>query len=123
MAWRIRSARPDLKLILHAVDISRQAVEVAKRGVYSLATSQIAGTDIFDRMTEAEIEELFDRDGDVLTVKSWIKEGIKWHVGDVGESEIVDALGPQDIVVANNFLCHMDAAVAESSVCVTLLAW
>ena len=50
--------------------------------------SEIDRTDIFERMTEAEIEELFDRDGDVMTVKSWIKEGIKWHVGDVGESEI-----------------------------------
>jgi hypothetical protein len=46
-------------------------------------------------MTGAEIEELFDRNGDVLTVKSWIKEGIDWHVGDVGESETLDALEPQ----------------------------
>lgn len=114
VAWRIRSARPDLNLILLAVDISPQAVGVAKRGVYSPATSQIAGTDIFDRMTEAEIEELFDRDGDVLTVKSWIRQGIKWHVGDVRGAEIFDALGLQDIVVANNFLCHMDAAAAEA---------
>ena len=64
-------------------------------------------------MTETEIEELFDRDGDVVTVKPWIKEGINWHVGDVAESEIIDALGPQDIVVANNFLCHMYPLMAE----------
>jgi chemotaxis methyl-accepting protein methylase len=113
VAWRIRSARPDLKLILQAVDISDQAVEVARGGVYSPGTSQITGTDLFDLMTEAEIEELFDRDGKVVTVKSWIKGGIKWHVGDVRDSEMIDALGPQDIVVANNFLCHMDAAMAE----------
>ena len=59
------------------------------------------------------MEELFDRDGDEMTVKSWIKEGIKWHVGDVGEAKILDALGPQDMVVANNFLCHMDDSMAE----------
>jgi CheR methyltransferase, SAM binding domain len=64
-------------------------------------------------MTEAEIEELFDRDGNVVTVKSSIKEGINWHVGDVGDSETLDALGPQDIVVANNFLCHMEPPMAE----------
>jgi SAM-dependent methyltransferase len=64
-------------------------------------------------MTRAEIEELFHRDGDLLTVQSWIKEGIHWHVGDVGEPEILDALGPQDMVIANNFLCHMDASEAE----------
>jgi SAM-dependent methyltransferase len=113
VAWRIRSARPDLKIVLQAMDISRQAVEIAKCGMYSPVASQFTGTDIFDSMTKVEMEELFDRDGDLVTVKSWIKEGIKWSVGDAGEPEIVDALGPQDIVVANNFLCHMDAPEAE----------
>jgi SAM-dependent methyltransferase len=113
VAWRIRSARPDLKLVLHAVDISSLAVEVGKRGVYSLVTSQLTNTDMFERLTQAEIAELFDRDGDMVTVKSWIKEGIKWRVGDVGEPEILAALGLQDIVVANNFLCHMDDPTAE----------
>jgi mannose-6-phosphate isomerase-like protein (cupin superfamily)/SAM-dependent methyltransferase len=115
VAWTIRTARPDLKLVLHAVDVSKQAVEIGKCGVYSLVASQLTNTGIFERMTGAEIEEMFDRDGDIVTVKSWIKEGIKWHVSDVGESEIFDALGPQEMVVANNFLCHMDAAVAERS--------
>src|SRR5262245_61342719 len=113
VASRIRSARPDLKLILHAVDISKRAVEVGRRGVYSLVAPEMTYTDIFERMTEAEIKEIFDRDGDVVRVKSWIKQGINWHVGDVGESEILDALGPQDMVVANNFLCHMDTSMAE----------
>ena len=113
VAWTIRSARPELKLILHAVDISSLAVEVGKSGVYSLVASQLTNTDMFERMTAAEIEELFDRDGDAVTVKSWIKEGIKWNVGNAAEPEILDTLGPQDIVVANNFLCHMDDTMAE----------
>jgi SAM-dependent methyltransferase len=113
IAWRIRSARPDLRLVLHAMDISKTAVEIGKFGVYSAATSEFVGKDIFDGMTGAEIKELFDRDGDVVTIKSWIKDGIEWRVGDAGESGIVGALGPQDIVVANNFLCHMDPAAAE----------
>src|SRR5215469_3136700 len=113
VAWTMRSARPDLKLTLQAMKISKRAVEVGKRGVYSLATPKLTGTDIFARMTQAEIQELFDRDEDEMAVKSWIKEGINWHVGDVGDSDILDALGPQDIVVANNFLCHMDDLMAE----------
>jgi SAM-dependent methyltransferase/mannose-6-phosphate isomerase-like protein (cupin superfamily) len=115
VAWRIRSARPDLKLILHAVDISKQAVEFAKQGVYSLRTAELTNTEIFDRMTTAEMEELFDIDGEVAAVKSWIKEGIQWGVADAGEPEILDLLGRQDMVVANNFLCHMDAPEAERS--------
>jgi len=113
IAWKIRSGRPDLKLILQAVDISKQAVEVAERGVYAIAVPQLTYTNIFERMTNAEIAELFDRNGDVVKVKSWIREGMKWSVGDVGDREIVNALGPQDIVVANNFLCHMDDWMAE----------
>jgi hypothetical protein len=74
---------------------------------------QATNADIFARMTQAEIEELFDREGDVVTVKSWIKQGINWHVGDVTDLEFLNTLGPQDIVVANNFLCHMDPSIAE----------
>ena len=113
IAWRIRSARPDLKLILHAVDISKRAVEFGECGRYSLVGPQLTGTDIFERMNETEIMEMFDRDGEFVTVKSWIKEGIKWQVGDVAEPETIDTLGPQDIVVANNFLCHMHPLMAE----------
>jgi len=103
-----------LKLILQAVDISEQAVEIAKSGMYSPAVSRLTGTDVFDAMTPAEIEELFDRNGNILTVKSWIKEGIEWHVGDVGDSKILSIIGSHDIVVANNFLCHMNASAAGS---------
>jgi mannose-6-phosphate isomerase-like protein (cupin superfamily)/SAM-dependent methyltransferase len=112
IAWAIRSAKPELKLILHAVDISRWAVEVAKRGAYSTDGNSL-DTNILERMTETEIDELFDRDRDVVSVKSWIKEGIQWHVGNAAESQILEALGPQDIAVANNFLCHMHPVTAE----------
>lgn len=113
VAWTIRSARPDLKFALHAVDISRQAVEFAQCGVYSLAAPEITNTRICDRMTSAEMEEIFQLDGDVATVKQWIKDGIDWHVGDAGDPDIVRTLGAQDIVVANNFLCHMGPSEAE----------
>jgi SAM-dependent methyltransferase len=113
IGWRIRSARPDLKLILSAVDISPQAVEFAQRGVYPLMESRLTSSTIFERMTAEEKEEFFDTDGQAATVKPWIKEGIRWRVGDVGEPDIVDALGPQDLVVASNFLCHMVPSEAE----------
>jgi mannose-6-phosphate isomerase-like protein (cupin superfamily)/SAM-dependent methyltransferase len=113
IAWRIRSARPDLKLTLHAMDISKQAVEFGECGKYSLAAPELTDSDVFERMKEAEMMDLFDRDGDVVRVKSWIKEAIKWQVGDAADPEIIDALGQQDIVTANNFLCHMPPAMAE----------
>ena len=112
--WTIRSARPDLKVIMHAVDISKEVLELAQKGVYSLGTPELVrGRPIFERMTEEEMGEMFDREGDQVKIKSWIKEGIIWHLGDAGDPEIVNALGPQDMVVANNFLCHMDPPDAE----------
>jgi chemotaxis methyl-accepting protein methylase len=115
VAWRIRSARPDLQLTLQAVDISQHAIEIAKCGVYSHEVSQITGSDVFDGIGQREIEELFDRDRDVFKVKAWIKDGIEWHVRDAGCPETLEMLGPQHIVIANNFLCHMDAEAAERS--------
>jgi chemotaxis methyl-accepting protein methylase len=113
IAWRIRSARPDLRLTLRAIDISRPAVEFAQRGAYSLTKPEFMKWCIFERMTAAEMEEFFDKDGENMTVRSWIKEGINWQVGDVSDSETLDILGRQDIVVASNFLCHMQAWEAE----------
>ena len=113
IAWRIRSARPDLKLTLHAVDISKRAVEFGECGRYSLVDPQLTDTDVFERMSDTEMMDLFDRDGDVVTVKSWIKEGINWEVGDVAKSETIYVLGPQDLVIASNFLCHMYPLMAE----------
>jgi SAM-dependent methyltransferase len=95
------------------VDISKRAVEFGECGRYSLLASQLTDTDVFERMNETEMMDLFDREGDAVTVKSWIKEAIKWQVGDVAELETIDALGPQDIVTANNFLCHMPPVMAE----------
>jgi 2-polyprenyl-3-methyl-5-hydroxy-6-metoxy-1,4-benzoquinol methylase len=56
---------------------------------------------------------LFDRDGDQVKVKPRFREGITWHVGDARDPSLVRALGPQDIVVANRFLCHMPPQDAE----------
>jgi len=120
IAWKIRSARPDLRLALHAIDISAEAVEIAKSGIYSSAVCEFVGTNFLDRMTSVEIDELFDKDRDVVTVKSWIRNGVNWHVGDVARPEILETFGPQDIVLANNFLCHMDAPQAEK--CLHLIA-
>jgi chemotaxis methyl-accepting protein methylase len=113
VAWSIRSARPELRLVLNAVDISKQAVEVGKSGVYPRIDSQLTNTNVLERMTEAEIDEFFDSAGDAVTVKSWLQDGITWNAADAGDPEIVGALGTQDIVVANNFLCHMDPPMAE----------
>ncbi len=118
--WTIRSKRPDLRLTVHAVDISPEIVEFARRGIYSRHSPDVwklpNGTvtcDIFDRMTDTEISAIFEVEGDQAKVKPWLKEGITWLCGDAGGPELAGVLGQQDIVVANRFLCHMSPAAAE----------
>jgi chemotaxis methyl-accepting protein methylase len=135
IAWTIRTARPDLKLIMQAADISDEAVKFGRRGVYPLnarmalngiqdrmaagrwrvgaASSEVVDSEIFERLIPPEKAELFDAHEDGLAIKDWLKEGINWYVADVREPKILNRMNPQDIVVASNFLCHMEESEAE----------
>ena len=136
IAWALRSAHPDVKLSISAVDISQDVLEFAERGVYSLRspdgsqsadqgdtagpeddvarnTCQDQNAPIFERMTRDEIEAMCDIDREQARIKPWLKEGIRWLRGDASDPDLVDLLGPQDIVVANRFLCHMEPKSAE----------
>ena len=111
--WTIRSARPDLNVVVQAIDTSAEILEIARNGVYSLDARDLADAPIFERMTDEEMQALFDIEGDRATVKSSIKEGVCWRVADAGDPRLPEILGLQDIVVANRFLCHMAPRDAE----------
>src|SRR5207248_22819 len=111
--WVIRSARPDLNVLLDAVDISKEILNFAEKGTYTPDSSRLAGASIFERLTEAEMAEMFDCEGDQAKVKPWLREGITWHLRDAADPELIRILGCQDMVVASNFLCHMPRADAE----------
>ena len=137
--WAIRTARPDLKVKTLAIDISRDIVDFAREGVYSrrepspqseappgdaTGAEKLAwntyrdqgprqDVSIFERMTESEQRAMFELEGDQARVRPWLKDGITWLVGDAGDPELARRLGPQDIVVANRFLCHMEPPAAE----------
>ena len=111
--WTIRSARPDLKILTSGVDISPRVLAVAEQAVYSNESSGMVQASIFERLSEVERQEIFDWDGDNGTVKPWIREGIRWLLADATDPEVVRLLGPQDMVLASNFLCHMPPEAAE----------
>lgn len=133
--WTIRSARPDLRLRMHAVDISEEIIEFAARGIYSRKGPEVSkklsqqgiekkwdvtwnscrdqGLSMFARMADEEVEGMFEVEGDHATVRSWLKDGITWLGGDAGDPKLVGTLGFQDVVVANRFLCHMEPLAAE----------
>jgi len=109
----VRSAPQDLNVVVHAVDVSDEILQRAREGAYSLAAPELVDAPLFERMTEADIRAMFDRDGDRVTVKSWIREGILWHCADAADPALLAVLGQQDVVAANNFLCHMNPPEAE----------
>jgi len=135
MAWAIRSARPDLQLKITAVDISQEIVDFAAKGVYSLDnsdalasldeeaakgrgevswnTSRDQNASIFGCLSEEEIGAMFELRGNQANIKSWLKEGITWISADANDPKLSAVIGPQDIVVANRFLCHMEPSDAE----------
>jgi len=118
--WTLRRARPDLKIALSASDISKEILMFAERGEYSPDTFKLVYASIFERLDPDEMREMFDWDRDRARVKSWLRDGIAWLPGNAGDPELVRILGPQDIVVASNFLCHM--APADSETCLRNIA-
>lgn len=113
ITWTLRRARPDLTILIDAVDISPEVLAIAEEGVYGPQTTATVHESVFDRLTEAELLEMFDWNGDQGRVKADLRDGITWRLGDAGDRRLVQELGPKDLVVANNFLCHMDAPSAE----------
>jgi chemotaxis methyl-accepting protein methylase len=111
--WTLRSSRPDVELAVQAVDISPEVLRVAERGVYNDQASDMVHASIFEGLTEAERAEIFDWEGDEGAVKSWLRDGITWQVGDASDPNLIPRLGQQHLVVANNFLCHMPAQSAH----------
>ncbi len=134
MAWAIRSARPDLKLKIYAIDISQEIVDFAERGIYSLNisdaldsldheaaqgkgdvrwnTSRDQNAWMFERMTAEEMNAMFEIHGNQAAVRPALREGIHWLCGDAGDPFLPATIGLQDIVVANRFLCHMKPNIA-----------
>ena len=71
--WTIRSARPDLKVRVYAIDISRDILNFAKKGIYSPSTCGLVGSSIFERLTAHEMEQMFDLQGDETSIKPWLR--------------------------------------------------
>jgi chemotaxis methyl-accepting protein methylase len=112
--WTLRSELPNLKVVVTAVDISKEALEFGQSGVYELRGCELTDERIFERLTDREKVGLFHDEGDRLRIRQSFREGITWCVGDASDLNLIQLLGVQDMVFANNFLCHMSPENAES---------
>jgi chemotaxis methyl-accepting protein methylase len=130
----LRRARPDLTVNVSALDVSRDIVDFAKAGVYSLASCEPSGkqdseysssevpeqtfkdqpSSMFERVASSEMNELFDRRGNCVKIKPFYRRGITWYVADARDVTLTRILNVHDVVFANNFLCHLSDDDAES---------
>src|SRR5262249_54868260 len=92
--WTLRRDRPDRGLIVHGVDTSPDVLQVAERGVYGPQATELVRFSIFADLTPSEREAMFDWDGDEGEVKSWLRDGITWELGDASDPGLVARLGP-----------------------------
>lgn len=113
IVWAIRSTLPHLKITVQAADVSSEVVEIAEQGLYPLEVTDLVGSAIFERLTQEEMRSMFDVEEGEAKIKSWIREAIDFYIADAGDPKLPELMGPQDIVVANNFLCHMAPPDAE----------
>ncbi|MET0390680.1 MAG: CheR family methyltransferase [Polyangiales bacterium] len=105
----VRKARPDLKVEMRGLDISPEPLEIAKHGLWSRDAFQL------ERLSPAELDFFFDREGDKLRVKQSLRDSVQFSLDDATNPEVLAKLGPQNMVIANRFLCHMQPAHAEAS--------
>ena len=113
IVWTLRESTPDIDLTVRAIDISPDAIETGRLGKYGPDALALANWPIFDGLTKAEREAMFEWDDNGAHVKRWLQDGISWEVGDASDPKLAARLGSQDIVAANNFLCHMQSDAAE----------
>jgi SAM-dependent methyltransferase len=113
LLWTIRAKRPDLNVVTNAVDRSNEVLEFAQIGIYEAERSEFTDAPILASLTTQEILGMFDMDGNQLRMKPWLREGITWRVGDAADPRLGRIIGQQDMVFANNLLCHMYPSNAE----------
>jgi chemotaxis methyl-accepting protein methylase len=111
--WTLRMARPDLTITVQALDISSEILSIAREGTYSITANKLVDSEIFERITDNEMQEMFMAEDGHATIKAWLKDSITFQVADAGDPALHQNMEPQHIVVANKFLCHMAPHDAE----------
>ncbi len=101
---------PALDWSIQAFDISPDAVAHAQAGVY-------ASTDLPHAMSDTVriiAERLFEGQGDTLTVRDDIRARVTFAPGDAVTDDLA-AKGPYDLVLGQNFMIHMNEAMAAQA--------
>ena len=64
---------------------------------------------IFERRPDKEVEAMFEVEGNQASIRPHGRTRKSHGSPDASDPEVVRVLGPQDVVLANRFLCHMES--------------
>jgi len=116
----VRKFRSDLQLTALGIDISAAVVEVARQGIYhpdvpaAEGSSYAAGRAEVASVDVPSLSEILQPlpDGSVQ-VKDWLRRDVTWLTADATDGRLLDLIGQQDLVLANNFMGPMEDPLAE----------
>jgi chemotaxis protein methyltransferase CheR len=108
MASTLASRHPDLNVEVSAFDIEPEVIAKAKSGRFTLkeAKKNAWATPEFMAAT-------FVPAGEDVEVRPEIRSRINFHVGDVLDANLIATIEQADIVVAQNFLYHLERRLAR----------
>lgn len=118
--YTLRGAMPGRKIMGFGSDLSSEVVKVAEMGLYMPGVPAahgglfgVGGAEIMEDEVAAlqGVVEQFP-DG-TCRVRDHIREGISWFAADAINDDLLARMGPQDFVLANNFIGPMDDHSAE----------
>jgi chemotaxis protein methyltransferase CheR len=118
MASTLTSRRPDVSFEIFAADIDRDVIEKAVAGRYT--REELAKNQFVD---PSFIAATFVANDDVFEVRPEIRQHTRFQIADVLDAGLVAAIEQADIVVAQNFLYHLQrrqARVAFANLCALL---
>jgi SAM-dependent methyltransferase len=104
LAGYLAARFPMLDVVIEAFDIDPAAVEHARSGRYS---REFVNDAVFQGSFANVANTLLSRSGDSWVIRSEIKQRVNFDVGDALVERSQDA-GRFDLVLAQNFMVHMD---------------
>jgi chemotaxis protein methyltransferase CheR len=110
MASILASRRPDLPFHMTATDIDKGMIEKALTARYT--REEVTKNAFVDGPFLAST---FRQDGESLEVRPELRARITFEMGDVLDAGLISRTAPADIVVAQNFLYHLNRRQARTA--------
>ncbi|TCU06327.1 chemotaxis methyl-accepting protein methylase [Rhizobium sullae] len=118
--YTLRSAMPGRTIIGVGSDLSPEVVRIAERGLYVPGVPAAEGALFAAGRPEIEEDEISALNGIVqqqadgtCRVRDFLRHDTSWFAADAIKDDILTSIGPQDLVLANNFMGPMDDRSAE----------